>query len=122
MVLVPCMIKLDSQCEHARLNKHASWVAYQNSCSSVKQYCWVQNLWIAGFEAAAKHSDKIIQLVDIMAQSGCPCFTHGQGTISALRRRIYTSPDDISDLLAVSIDAWTTRQYDYYQCVLNGIL
>jgi phosphatidylinositol 4-kinase B len=77
---------------------------------------------MAGFEASAKHSDKIIQLVEIMAKSGCPCFASGPATVSALRRRFHLSRQAVAELPELSIDAWTTRQYDYYQRVLNGIL
>lgn len=28
----------------------------------------------------------------------------------------------VLDLISESVDAWRTRQYDYYQRVLNGIL
>jgi hypothetical protein len=82
----------------------------------------MQNLWMAGFEAAAKHSERIVQLVDMMARSGCPCFAGGRGAVDALRKRFKASRAAIAELLMVSIDAWTTRQYDYYQRVLNGIL
>lgn len=82
----------------------------------------LQNLWFAGYSAAAKHADEILQLVEIMQHSGLPCFVQGRKAVDALKRRFNLRKDAIAALLEMSIDAWTTRQYDYYQRVLNGIL
>lgn len=82
----------------------------------------MQNLWCAGYAAAAKHADSIVQLVEIMQNSGLPCFMHGRKAVEGLKRRLNLRKEAIASLLDVSVDAWTTRQYDYYQRALNGIL
>lgn len=83
---------------------------------------FVQNMWCAGFAAAAKHSESIIELIEIMQDSELPCFTSGRKTAENVRKRIKSGPELILSLLLASVDAWTTRQYDYYQRILNGIL
>lgn len=82
----------------------------------------VQTLWCLGYEAAIKHSDKILELVDIMKNSGCPCFVGGKRAVEGLRRRLHVRRPAIESLVNDSIDAWTTRQYDHYQRAANGIL
>lgn len=82
----------------------------------------VQNMWCAGFAAAAKHSESIIELIEIMQDSELPCFNGGRKTVDHVKKRFKTNPEGVLSLLLASIDAWTTRQYDYYQRILNGIL
>eukprot|EP00850_Spirogloea_muscicola_P020499 SM000218S06595 [mRNA] locus=s218:69990:77115:- [translate_table: standard] len=65
---------------------------------------------------------------DYFKDSGCPCFKAGPRTLQNLRKRFHlalTEEQCISlmlSLISSSQDAWRTRQYDYYQRVLNGIL
>jgi hypothetical protein len=89
---------------------------------SIFTICRLQNMWCAGFEAASKHQEKIIQLVDMMRHSGCPCFVKGSNVVEALRKRFRSDQTTVASLVDESVDAWTTRQYDLYQRVLNGIL
>jgi phosphatidylinositol 4-kinase B len=82
----------------------------------------LQALWCAGYEAAVKHAEKVVQLVDMMRMSGCPCFVGGSRCLDGLRRRLRAGRSTIERLVTDSADAWSTRQYDYYQRVANGIL
>ena len=110
-----------------------------SSCSSLKasmrslsvllnSVSCLQVLCIQGFLACRKHADRIILLVDMMSTSGCPCFKAGARCVSALRKRFALHCTEaqcvevVLNLIADSLDAWRTRQYDYYQRVLNGIL
>lgn len=85
-------------------------------------------LCIRGFLAARKHADRILLLVEMLASSGFPCFKAGPKTVYALRRRFAlqaTEPQCVEMVLQMisdSLDAWRTRQYDYYQRILNGIM
>nr|KYP57954.1 Phosphatidylinositol 4-kinase [Cajanus cajan] len=60
--------------------------------------------------------------------SGFPCFKGGPRTIQNLRKRFHLNLTEeqcvslVLSLISSSLDAWRTRQYDYYQRVLNGIL
>lgn len=64
----------------------------------------------------------------MLQDSGFPCFKGGPRTIQNLRKRFHLSLTEeqcvslVLSLISSSMDAWRTRQYDYYQRVLNGIL
>ncbi|KAH7415708.1 hypothetical protein KP509_14G057500 [Ceratopteris richardii] len=85
-------------------------------------------LCIQGFLTCRKHAERIILLVEMMQDSGFPCFKGGAKTIQNLRKRFHLSLTEeqcvslVLSLISNSLDAWRTRQYDYYQRVLNGIL
>ncbi|CAH2073437.1 unnamed protein product [Thlaspi arvense] len=86
-------------------------------------------LCIQGFLTCRKHAERIILLVEMLQDSGFPCFKGGTTrTIQNLRKRFHLSLTEeqcvslVLSLISSSLDAWRTRQYDYYQRVLNGIL
>ncbi|KAM3708630.1 hypothetical protein ACJW31_02G111100 [Castanea mollissima] len=85
-------------------------------------------LCIQGFLTCRKHAERIILLVEMLQDSGFPCFKGGPRTIQNLRKRYHLSLTEeqcvslVLSLISSSLDAWRTRQYDYYQRVLNGIL
>jgi phosphatidylinositol 4-kinase len=85
-------------------------------------------LCIQGFLTCRKHAERIILLVEMLQDSGFPCFKGGVRTIQNLRKRFHLSLTEeqcvslVLSLISSSLDAWRTRQYDYYQRVLNGIL
>ena len=85
-------------------------------------------LMIQGFIAVRKHADRIVELVSMMTDSGCPCFKNKMLAVDGLRKRLAMGMSEenvvkhVLTLISDSLDAWRTRQYDYYQRVLNGIL
>lgn len=85
-------------------------------------------LMIQGFLALRKHADRILLLVEMMQGSGCPCFKNRLGALQGLKKRFNLALPEpqlveaVLGLISDSLDAWRTRQYDYYQRVLNGIL
>ncbi|CAA6667722.1 unnamed protein product [Spirodela intermedia] len=85
-------------------------------------------LCIQGFLTCRKHAERIILLVEMFQDSGFPCFKGGGRTIQNLRKRFHLGLTEeqcvslVLSLISSSLDAWRTRQYDYYQRVLNGIL
>lgn len=86
-------------------------------------------LMIQGFLAARRHADRILLLVEVMSGSACPCFKgRGMHAVAGLRKRFALAlpepamVDMVLGLISDSLDAWRTRQYDYYQRVLNGVL
>ncbi|KMZ63584.1 Phosphatidylinositol 4-kinase beta 1 [Zostera marina] len=85
-------------------------------------------LCIQGFLTCRKHAERIILLVEMLQDSGFPCFRGGPRAIQNLRKRFHLSLTEeqcvslVLSLISSSLDAWRTRQYDYYQRVLNGIL
>lgn len=95
--------------------------------TSSKAFDYFKLLMIQGFIAICKHSDRVIELVSMMSESGCPCFRNKQLAVEGLRKRISTRMseekyvDHVLGLISDALDNWRTRQYDYYQRVLNGI-
>ncbi len=95
--------------------------------TSSKPFDYFKVLMIQGFVAIGKHSDRVIELVSMMSESGCPCFRNKQLAVEGLRKRISTRMseekyvDHVLGLISEALDNWRTRQYDYYQRILNGI-
>lgn len=87
-----------------------------------------QVLMIQGFLVARKNSERLVQLVKMMSKSNYPCFKARDGTVKAMEKRFALnlteaqSVQEVLRLISDSLDAWRTRQYDYYQRILNGIL
>jgi phosphatidylinositol 4-kinase len=90
-------------------------------------------LCIQGFLALRKHADRIIHLVDMAAHSpggaAFPCFRGGAPrALQQLRRRFHLAATEeqcveaVLTLVGDSLDAWSTRQYDNYQRLANGII
>lgn len=85
-------------------------------------------LCIQGYFAVREHAERIVLLVQMMGASGCPCFNAGPKVIKQLRRRFNLHQNEeqcvetVLEMISDSMDAWSTRQYDFYQRILNGIL
>jgi len=90
-------------------------------------FVYYKSLLLKGLRAAAKHSDKIVTLVEV-AQCGpaLPCFT--SNTTKQLRHRfLLSTPEDklieiIEQMVQGSVNSWTTKLYDQFQYLTNGIL
>ena len=85
-------------------------------------------LLIQGLLATRRHSDRLCLLVEMMANSGCPCFRNKNAAVSGLRKRLHLNVSEshvveiAMGLIAESVDSWRTRQYDFYQRCVNGIM
>ncbi|KAL6768298.1 PIK3 [Auxenochlorella protothecoides x Auxenochlorella symbiontica] len=85
-------------------------------------------LMIQGFLAVRRHADRILLLVEMMSSSACPCFKSRAAAVGGVRKRFALALPEpalvemVLGLISDSLDAWRTRQYDYYQRVLNGVL
>jgi len=96
--------------------------------TSSKSFDYFKVLMIQGFIAIRKHADRLLELVSMMSDSGCPCFKNKGMAVEGLRKRLAPGLSEealvkhVLGLIGDSLDAWRTRQYDYYQRVLNGIM
>ncbi|UPQ98972.1 phosphatidylinositol kinase [Chloropicon primus] len=85
-------------------------------------------LCIQVFLSCRKHAQHFLDLVEMMQHSAFPCFSGGPRVLNALKKRFHLSATEeecieiVLNMISDSMDAWRTRQYDYYQRVLNGIL
>ncbi|KAM9851926.1 phosphatidylinositol 4-kinase beta isoform 2-T2 [Aulostomus maculatus] len=85
-------------------------------------------LMLQGLIAARKHMDRVLQIVDIMQQgSQLPCF-HGSSTLRGLKERFHMSLTEeqlqllVDQLVDGSMRSLTTKLYDGFQYLTNGIM
>ncbi|XP_054854616.1 phosphatidylinositol 4-kinase beta isoform X2 [Eublepharis macularius] len=85
-------------------------------------------LMLQGLIAARKHMDKVAQIVEIMQQgSQLPCF-HGSSTIRNLKERFHMNMTEeqlqvlIEQMVDGSMRSLTTKLYDGFQYLTNGIM
>ncbi|XP_032234209.1 phosphatidylinositol 4-kinase beta [Nematostella vectensis] len=92
-------------------------------------YNYFKILMLQGFLAARKNMDKCLQIVEIMQTgSNLPCFIRGASTIRAMRERFHMNLTEeqldslVNGLVETSISSLTTKLYDGFQYLTNGIL
>ncbi|XP_034029627.1 phosphatidylinositol 4-kinase beta isoform X1 [Thalassophryne amazonica] len=85
-------------------------------------------LMLQGLIAARKHMDRVLQVVDIMQQgSQLPCY-HGSSTMRSLKERFHMSLTEeqlqllVDQLVDGSMRSLTTKLYDGFQYLTNGIM
>ncbi|XP_041649914.1 phosphatidylinositol 4-kinase beta [Cheilinus undulatus] len=85
-------------------------------------------LMLQGLIAARKHMDRVLQIVEIMQQgSQLPCF-HGSSTLRTLKERFHMSLTEeqlqllVDQLVDGSMRSLTTKLYDGFQYLTNGIM
>ncbi|XP_077989707.1 phosphatidylinositol 4-kinase beta-like [Glandiceps talaboti] len=85
-------------------------------------------LMLQGFIAARKHMDKVITLVEIMQTAQLPCFKQGASTVRAMRDRFHMNLTEeqlqllVENMVESSMHSLTTKIYDGFQYLTNGIL
>ncbi|XP_034456406.1 phosphatidylinositol 4-kinase beta-like isoform X1 [Hippoglossus hippoglossus] len=91
-------------------------------------FIYYRMLMLQGLIAARKHMEKVLQIVEIMQQgSHLPCF-HGSSTIRGLKERFHMSLTEeqlqllVEQLVDGSMRSITTKLYDSFQYVTNGIM
>ncbi|KAF1388622.1 hypothetical protein PFLUV_G00092200 [Perca fluviatilis] len=85
-------------------------------------------LMLQGLIAARKHMDRVLQIVEIMQQgTQLPCF-HGSSTLRGLKERFHMSLTEeqlqvlVDQLVDGSMRSLTTKLYDGFQYLTNGIM
>ncbi|XP_024920695.1 phosphatidylinositol 4-kinase beta isoform X3 [Cynoglossus semilaevis] len=91
-------------------------------------FIYYKMLMLQGLITARKHMEKVLQIVEIMQQgSPLPCF-HGSSTIRGLKERFHMSLTEeqlqllVEQLVDGSMRSITTKLYDSFQYVTNGIM
>ncbi|XP_036411441.1 phosphatidylinositol 4-kinase beta-like isoform X1 [Megalops cyprinoides] len=91
-------------------------------------FIYYKMLMLQGLIAARKHMEKVVQIVEIMQQgSHLPCF-HGSSTIRNLKERFHMNLTEeqlqvlVEQMVDGSMRSITTKLYDGYQYITNGIL
>ncbi|XP_069576400.1 phosphatidylinositol 4-kinase beta [Brachyistius frenatus] len=85
-------------------------------------------LMLQGLIGARKHMDRVLQIVEIMQQgTQLPCF-HGSSTMRGLKERFHMSLTEeqlqllVDQLVDGSMRSLTTKLYDGFQYLTNGIM
>lgn len=89
-----------------------------------------KRLLLAGLKAARKQQDRIVNIVEIMRSSSqLPCFKNGcSATVRNLRNRFHMNLTEqeldrkVDQLIQDSLNSLSTKLYDGYQYLTNGIL
>eukprot|EP00066_Takifugu_rubripes_P018259 XP_011607525.1 PREDICTED: phosphatidylinositol 4-kinase beta [Takifugu rubripes] len=91
-------------------------------------FIYYKMLMLQGLIAARKHMEKVLQIVEVMQHgSHLPCF-HGSSTIRGLKERFHMSLTEeqlqvlVEQLVDGSVRSITTKLYDSFQYVTNGIM
>lgn len=86
-------------------------------------------LILQGLVAARKHMEHILSIVEIMRSSSqLPCFKAGGATVQNLKNRFHLNMTEerlqllVENLVESSIHSLSTKLYDGFQYLTNGIL
>nr|XP_002119556.1 phosphatidylinositol 4-kinase beta-like isoform X1 [Ciona intestinalis]XP_018667054.1 phosphatidylinositol 4-kinase beta-like isoform X2 [Ciona intestinalis] len=85
-------------------------------------------LMLQGLVSARKHMDRIVQLVEVMSAGPSLACLHGVSTVRSLRERFHLSLTEdqlhelVENMVEGSMRSWTTKLYDNFQYITNGIL
>ena len=86
-------------------------------------------LILQGLIAARKHHERILTIVEILQEnSQLLCFNNGASTIKSLRERFHMNLTEeqlqllVDSMVESSIHSLTTKIYDGFQYLTNGIL
>lgn len=92
-------------------------------------FAYFKILLLQGMLAARKHHEKIISLVEVMSSgSKLACFRAGASVVPALKSRFHISMTEeqlqahLDSLVYNAINSITTKLYDGFQYLTNGIL
>ena len=111
--------------ERAPFKLTSEMVAVMGGSTSSQSYKWFEELCIKSFLAARPHTEKLCHLVVLMLGSGLPCFK--PETITHLRQRFVLEKTEreaaefMRGLIQKSYSSYSTRGYDQFQLLTNGI-
>ena len=111
--------------ERAPFKLTSEMVAVMGGSTSSQSYKWFEELCIKAFLASRQHTEKLCHIVVLMLGSGLPCFK--PETIAHLRQRFVLeksereAADFMRDLIKKSQSSYSTKGYDQFQLLTNGI-
>lgn len=111
--------------ERAPFKLTSEMVAVMGGDTSSQSYKWFEELCIKAFLASRQHTRKLCDIVSLMLGSGLPCFK--PETIMHLKQRFVLeksereAADFMRDLVKKSYGSYSTKGYDQFQLLTNGI-
>ncbi|KAL8831982.1 MAG: hypothetical protein Q9191_000544 [Dirinaria sp. TL-2023a] len=111
--------------ERAPFKLTSEMVAVMGGSNESQSYRWFEELCVKSFLASRQHTEKLCHIVVLMLGSGLPCFK--PDTVAHLRQRFVLEKNEreaaefMRDLIKKSHKNFSTRGYDSFQLVTNGI-
>jgi phosphatidylinositol 4-kinase len=111
--------------ERAPFKLTSEMVSVMGGSTTSQSYRWFEELCIKSFLASRQHTGKLCHIVMLMLDSGLPCFK--PDTIAHLRQRFVLdksereAADFMKDLIKKSYSSYSTKGYDQFQLLTNGI-
>lgn len=111
--------------ERAPFKLTSEMVAVMGGSTESQAYRWFEELCIKSFLAARPHAEKLLRIVRPMLDSGLPCFK--PETMQHFRERFVPDKTDreaadfMRDLIKKSYGSYSTKGYDHFQLMTNGI-
>ncbi|OSS54503.1 hypothetical protein B5807_01599 [Epicoccum nigrum] len=111
--------------ERAPFKLTAEMIAVMGGSTTSQPYRWFEELTIKAYLAARQHCDHLCHIVELMLDSGLPCFK--PETIKNFRDRFVLdrtereAADYMRGLIQKSASSYSTGTYDRFQLITNGI-
>lgn len=111
--------------ERAPFKLTSEMVAVMGGSTDSQAYRWFEELCIKSFLASRMHCEHLAQIVLTMLDSGLPCFK--PETMQHFRERFVLNKsereaaDFMRDLVKKSYNSYSTKGYDQFQLLTNGI-
>jgi phosphatidylinositol 4-kinase len=111
--------------ERAPFKLTAEMIAVMGGSTTSQPYRWFEELTIKAYLAARQHCDHLCHIVELMLDSGLPCFK--PETIKNFRDRFVLdrtereAADYMRGLISKSASSYSTGTYDRFQLITNGI-
>ncbi|KAF2094163.1 hypothetical protein NA57DRAFT_47196, partial [Rhizodiscina lignyota] len=111
--------------ERAPFKLTSEMVAVMGGSTDSQPYHWFEELCIKSFLASRMHCEHLAQIVTVMLDSGLPCFK--PETMQHFRERFVLhktereAADFMRDLVRKSYNSYSTKGYDQFQLLTNGI-
>ena len=111
--------------ERAPFKLTSEMVAVMGGSTTSQSYKWFEELCVKAFLASRQHTKELCNIVLLMLGSGLPCFK--PETLQHLRERFVLersereAADFMVDLIKKSYGSYSTRGYDQFQLLTNGI-
>lgn len=111
--------------ERAPFKLTSEMVSVMGGSTTSQSYRWFEELCVKSFLASRQHTGKLCHIVMLMLDSGLPCFK--PDTIAHLRQRFVLdksereAADFMKDLIKKSYSSYSTKRYDQFQLLTNGI-
>ena len=111
--------------ERAPFKLTSEMVSVMGGSTSSQSYRWFEELCIKSFLASRQHAEKLCHIVMLMLDSGLPCFK--PESVAHLRQRFVLeksereAADFMRDLIKKSYNSYSTKGYDQFQLLTNGI-